>query len=169
MEDKKQEIIEVENHGIKEYKNNTYSVEDMANVMSSTVSTIERMAAQIAQNNAEKYKAQSNVLIAEIEKERQNQSEEINRYYDTRMEQERGVRNTVEEYQNRINELWKKVLEAQNEEDRQWYKEVYESEQGALRDLLERQAKMINDEQNTRIENSRPRNKGLFGFLKRKL
>ena len=141
----------------------------MANVMSSTVSTIERMAAQIAQNNAEKYKAQSNVLIAEIEKERQNESEEINRYYDTRMEQERGVRNTVEEYQNRINELWKKVLEAQNEEDRQWYKEVYESEQGALRDLLERQAKMINDEQNTRIENSRPRNKGLFGFLKRKL
>ena len=53
---------------LKEYKNNTYSVEDMANVMSSTVSTIERMAAQIAQNNAEKYKAQSNVLIAEIEK-----------------------------------------------------------------------------------------------------
>ena len=87
MENKKNEIVEIENNEVQTFKNNTYSGEDMVNMMSSAISAVERMAEQIAQNNAEKYKAQSNVLIAEIEKERQNESEEINRYYIIRMKE----------------------------------------------------------------------------------
>lgn len=167
MENKKNEIVEIENNEVQTFKNNTYSGEDMVNMMSSTISAVERMAEQIAQNNAEKYKAQSNVLIAEIEKERQNESEEINAYCNIRMEQEEHVGRIIEGHQNNINRLWDKAIEAQSDEERKYCMDLFEVERKNINNLLENQMKEINDEQNLRIKNSRPRNKGLFGFLKK--
>ena len=43
-----------------------------------------------------------------------------------------------------------------------------EEERINLNDILGHYADEVSKEQNTRIENSKPRNKGLFGFLKRK-
>lgn len=167
MENKKNEIVEIENNEVQTFKNNTYSGEDMVNMMSSALSAVERMAEQIAQNNAEKYKAQSNVLIAEIEKERQNESEEINGYYNIRMKQEDKVGNIIEAHQNRINKLWDEAIEAESDEKRKSCIDMFEVERKDLNNLLEKQMEVINNTQNKRIEKSKSRNKGLFGFLKK--
>lgn len=74
----------------------------------------------------------------------------------------------MQKIKKRIQEWMEKSTEAQSEEERAHYRWMIEKERQTLNDILGHYADDVSKEQNTRIENSKPRNKGLFGFLKRK-
>ena len=157
------EIMPVENGKLQEKKQGELD-ENAIQAMKMIVG----LSQEVSRANAEKYRAQAEITIAEIEKNKQNESEEIAGYYRIRMQQGADVGKIIAENQKRIQAWMEKSTEAQSEEERAHYRWMIEEERINLNDILGHYADEVSKEQNTRIENSKPRNKGLFGFLKRK-
>lgn len=136
--------------------------------MQSLTSMVAGLSQQVAQNNAEKYRAQAEIVIAEIEKDKETELREIDKYYDTRMQTGADIAKVIADSQAKITDLMKASMNAQNQADRENANMNIQEEREQLKELLATYTDMIREDQNTRIQNSKPRNKGLFGFLKRK-
>ena len=127
------------------------------------------LSRQVAQNNAEKYKRQSEIAIAQIEANKETELREIDRYYDERMRQGGTIASQVSSIQEEIAKQMDQSVNAETPEARSAAERNIKIQQEVLNRLLEAHSNEIIGLQNTRIENSKPRNKGLFGLLRDRL
>lgn len=170
MENKnEQSIVEVHNDELmtEEIKSQMETM-DAAQAMSFVTSALIDMSRQVAMNNAEKYKAQASVMIAELQANMEIELKEIDCYNDKRMKQEESFAEIIQSYHN--NEMH--IIELMCNTTDEWLRENLKKELEGLRDVfgkgLDSLAANIESEQNTRIEISKPRNKGIFGLLGKK-
>lgn len=159
------ELIEVDSTSFDKF--NMGADENSLQLMQNFASTIIGLSQQIAENNAAKYKAQAEVMIADIQAKMQEECQEINGYYNLRERQEEHFGNIIASYQEQFNKLTDCLLTAENEVKIDFFKYSIEKLQSGVDIQLEKLAKNIRSEQNTRIENSKSRSKGLFGLFKR--
>lgn len=166
MEDNyKNELIEANSAGKR--KSNEISPEATMQLMQDFTSTVIGLSQQIANNNEAKYRAQAEVMIADIQAKMQEELQSINGYYNIREKQEEHFDKIVTTYQEQFKVLTDQLISEENETKAaklKWAIEKLESGVGARLDQL---AKNIASDQNTRLETSKARSRGLFGFLRK--
>ena len=170
MENKnEQDVVELYNdelmaEGIK----SKMATMDTAQAMSFVTSTLIDMSRQAAVNNAEKYKAQAAVMIAELQTDMEEELKEIDRHYDVRMKQEESFSKIIQSYHENEMRVIEELCNTTNEWTRETLKKHLESMKDVLGIELDSLATNIESEQNKRIKISKPRNKGIFGLLGKK-
>ena len=170
MENKnEQSIVEVHNDELmaEEIKSQMETM-DAAQAMSFVTSALIDMSRQVAMNNAEKYKAQASVMIAELQANMEIELKDIEGHYDVRIEQEKTFAKIIQDYQDAEMHLIEAGCNAKDEMAREFIKEQLEDVRKGFGKKLDSLATNIQSEQNKRIEISKPRNKGIFGLLGRK-
>lgn len=170
MENKnEQSIVEVHNDELMvEGVKSQMDAAQTEQAVSVLASTLVNMAQQIAENNAEKYRAQASVMIAELQANMEKELKEIEGHYDVRIEQEKTFAKIIQDYQDAEMHLIEAGCNAKDEMAREFIKEQLEAVRKGFGKKLDSLATNIQSEQNKRIEISKPRNKGIFGLLGRK-
>lgn len=166
MEDNyKNELIEANSAGNR--KANEISPEATMQLMQDFTSTVIGLSQQIANNNEAKYKAQAEVMIADIQAKMQSEVQDINGYYNTREKQEEHFDKIVTAYQESFKAFADQLVSAENETKATYLKWLIERLESGMGAELDQLAKNIEREQNTRLETSKSRSRGLFGFLRK--
>lgn len=135
--------------------------------MEAFTSTMIGMSQQIAENNAAKYKAQAEVLIEDVKAKMQTELAEIDKYYTTRQQQEKALDDILSDYRQQLNILISDYSNEKDKEMREAKKEAIEMLKDGVGLAINKQMESIHSEQQSRTENSKPRNKGILGFFKR--
>lgn len=163
--------------GIVELQNDELMVEgikskmetmDAAQAMSFVTSALIDMSRQVAVNNAEKYKAQAAVMIADLQTKMETELREIDCHYDTRMEQEKNFAEIIQLHHEEKMHLIEEGCNATDESKREFIKFALEGTRDELEKKLDSLAANIESEQNKRTKISKPRNKGIFSLLGKK-
>lgn len=144
------------------------SYEATLQLMQNFASTVIGLSQQIAENNGAKYRAQAEVMIADIQATMQAEIQDVNGYYNTREKQEDNFNKIITSYQEQFKILTNQLISEENETRAANIRWAIERLQSAVGEQLDRLAKNITSEQNTRLETSDSRSRGLFGFFKRR-
>lgn len=161
------DLIEVNNISGRQ----SYEVSDETTVqlMQNFANTIIGLSQQIAENNGAKYKAQAEVMIANIQATMQAEIQDVNGYYNTREKQEENFNRIITSYQEQFRILTNQLISEENETKAANMRWAIERLQSAVGEQLNQLARNITSEQNTRLEMSNNRNsRGLFGFFKKR-
>nr|WP_300817344.1 hypothetical protein [uncultured Acetatifactor sp.] len=144
------------------------SYETTAQMMQNFASTIIGLSQQMAENNGAKYRAQAEVMIANIQATMQAELQDVNGYYNTREKQEENFNKIITSYQEQFKALTNQLISEENETKAANMRWAIERLQSAVGEQMDQLAKNITCEQNTRLETSNSRNRGLFGLFKRR-
>lgn len=126
------------------------------------------LSQQIADNNEAKYKAQANVMIANIYAKMQEELQDINGYYNIREKQAEQFNEITTHYQDRLKSLTDQYNSEENETKAERIKWSIEKLESGVGELLNQLAKNITSEQNKRLEISKSKNKRTFGFFRKR-
>lgn len=159
------ELIEVDHAGSGQF--NVESGETTVQLMQNFTSTVIGLSKQIAENNEAKFRAQAEVMIAGIRAKMQEEVQDINGYYDKRKQQGETFDSIITEYQRQFKDLTNSLISAENESVAERVKWAIEKLESGVGDKLDKLAGDTLKEQNTRIETSKSRSKGLLGFFRR--
>ena len=158
------ELVEVD--GKSGHQPSKESYEATIQMMQNFTGIIIGLAQQAAENNAAKYRAQAEVLIADIQAKMQAELQDINGYYNVREKQEEYFNKIITSYQEQFKILTNQLIFEDNEKKAVNIKWAIEKLESGVGKMLEQLAESIASEQSTRLEVSKPRNRGLFDFLK---
>ncbi|MEZ3516863.1 MAG: hypothetical protein K1W37_16850 [Lachnospiraceae bacterium] len=159
------ELVEVD--GKSGHQPSKESYEATIQMMQNFTGIIIGLAQQAAENNAAKYRAQAEVLIADIQAKMQAELQDINGYYNVREKQEEYFNKIITSYQEQFKILTNQLIFEDNEKKAVNIKWAIEKLESGVGKMLEQLAESIASEQSTRLEVSKPRNRGLFDFFKR--
>ncbi len=126
------------------------------------------LAQRIAEDNEAKYKAQVEIMVANIQAKMQEEFHDINVYYNNREKQEEHIDKIITNYQESFKKLTDALISEENEKKVEGIKYALELLSKDVGNNLDRMAKMIESEQHTRLELLRSRARGLFDFFRRR-
>lgn len=159
------ELVEVDGTSVS--KRNGGTDENTLQLMQNFTSTIIGLSQQVSENNAAKYKAQAEVMIAQIQAKMQEECQDMNGYYNKREQQGASFDRIIMIYQEQLKDLTNAILAGKSESQIGYLKSCVESYERKMSQLLDFLANDITGEQNRRLETSKSRSKGLFGFFRR--
>lgn len=159
------ELVEVDGTSVS--KHNGGTDENTLQLMQNFTSTIIGLSQQVSENNAAKYKAQAEVMIAQIQAKMQEECQDMNGYYNKREQQGASFDRIIVEYQEQLKELTNKLVSAESQFQAELIKFSIEHCESMMMKGLDALANDITGEQNRRLETSKSRSKGLFGFFRR--
>ncbi len=146
---------------------NQISGEDTVQLLQDFTGIIIGLSQKIAENNAAKYRAQAEVMIADIQAKMQAELQDVNGYYNTREKQEEHFNKIIMGYQEQFKILTNQLISEENETKAANLRWAIEKLQSGVGEQLDQLAKNIANEQNVRLETSKSRSGGLLGFFRR--
>lgn len=157
----------IEMDSISSYEPNKVSYETTVELMQNFTNTVIELSQKITENNEAKYKAQTEIMIADIQAKMQEELQDINGYYNTREKQEEHFHTIITSYQKQFKKLTNKLISEENEKKSENIKYVIETLERTVGEQLNQLANNIASEQNIRLKTLKSRNRGLFGFFRK--
>lgn len=147
---------------------NEISGETTVQMMRDFTNVVIGLSQHIAENNEAKYKAQAEVMIAEIQANMQTELKAINSYDERRERLEERFDQYMASYQEQLKLMINQLMSAKNETETAMIENAIDKWKSNIGYALDRIEEKIASEQHEHLEQSKERNRGLFGLFRKK-